>query len=165
MTMDIIGVVEERIHAEEVRVYICWGEYLEVRSNGGLTYHGGRSDCVWLRTGMGIGNILKVVEEVMRDYLSERKLWYNIEYDRSMILLVQGDADVWKLIKGNDEFSYMYVAEEDGHIRQKVQVSEAIRDRNLGGASSVGGKGGCAGVADDGIHNGGGMACVGIHGR
>ena len=45
----------------EVLVYICWGGYVEVRSNGGLTYHGGRSECVWLRKGMGIGNVMKVV--------------------------------------------------------------------------------------------------------
>ena len=38
---------------------------MEVRSDGGLTYHGGRSDCAWLRKGMGIENMVQVVEEVM----------------------------------------------------------------------------------------------------
>jgi len=82
---------------------------------------------------MRIGNILKAVEEMMGDYLGNHRLWYNAKYDRSIILLPEGDADVWKLIKGNDEFAYMFVTEEDGPISKKVQVSEVVRGRNFFG--------------------------------
>ena len=94
----------------EFLVYICWGGYVEVRSDGGLTYHGGRSDCAWLRKGMGIGNMVRVVEEVMGEGLSDRSMWFNTKYDRSMMVWMQRDVDVGKLIKGNEEFAYIYVA-------------------------------------------------------
>ena len=133
-----------------------------------MTYHGGMSDYVWVREGMRIGNVVKLMEEAMGEWLGERRLWYTTKYDRWMIFLVQGDADVWsvwKLIKGNDEFVYMHVVEKDDTIRKKVQVSEAVHGRNLKGGSCVGGKGVYVGVANNGVHNGGGMACMGIRKR
>jgi len=94
MTMDIIEVAKEGHHVGEVLIHICWGGYLEVRSNAALTYHGGRNVCVWLRKGMGIGNVQKLVEEAKGEWLGEHRLWYNTKYDWSIIFLVQGDADV-----------------------------------------------------------------------
>ena len=64
------------------------GGYVEVRSDGSLTNHGGRSDCVWPRKGMGIGNVMLVVEEVMGEGFGERKMWFTTKYDRSMMLLM-----------------------------------------------------------------------------
>lgn len=42
---------------------------MEIKTNRGLTYHGGRSDCIWLRKGVAIVNVMKVVEEVMGESL------------------------------------------------------------------------------------------------
>jgi len=46
-----------------------------------------------------------------------------------------------------------------------VQVSEAVCGCNLKESSCVSKMGGCLGVANDGVHNGGGTACVGVHVR
>jgi len=54
----------------EVLVYICWGGYVEVRSNGGWTYHGGRSNCISLMKSKGIANVMHIVEG-----LGERRMW------------------------------------------------------------------------------------------
>jgi len=159
-----MGAGEEN-HVGEVLVYICWGGYVEVRSNGGLTYHGGRRDDIWLRGGMGIGNVMKVVEEVMGECLGERRLCFNTKYNRSMILLLQRDVDVWKLTKGNDEFAYMHVVGADRPIRKKVEDSELVRGMNLEGGSSGVRKGCCVDVGIDGGDNGGGRACMVVNGR
>ena len=73
----------------------------------------------------------------------EQSLWYNIKYDRIMLMSLHRNADVCKLIKGNDEFYYMYVAEKDRPILQ-------MRDKK--GTYCMSGKGeGCTQVEDHGV--------------
>ena len=45
-----------------------------------------------------------------------------------MLLPLQRDGDVGKLVKGNDEFGYMYIAERDIPIWKSMQVSEVGRN-------------------------------------
>jgi len=44
-------------------------------------------------------------------------MWYNTKYDQNMLMALQRDGDVGKLMKGNDAFGYMYIAEKEGPIR------------------------------------------------
>ena len=41
-----------------------------------------------------------------------------------MLLPLQRDGDVGKLLKGNEEFGYMYIAERDVPIWKSVHVNE-----------------------------------------
>ena len=57
----------------------------------------------------------------MSEGLRERRLWYSTKFERNMIIPLQRDGHVVKLVKANNEFSYMYVAEKEGLIRRPVQ--------------------------------------------
>jgi len=83
------------------------------RGNGFLTYQRGSSNCVWLRQDIEVGDVVKLVERTKQEGLWERMLWYSTKYDRNMFTPLPRDGDVGKLLKGNDEFGYMYVAEKD----------------------------------------------------
>ena len=98
-------------------MYICLGGYLKRGGNGVLTYHGGISDCILMRQNIGVADVVKVEEEMMGEGFRECRLWYNTKFDRNLLMPLQRDGDVGKLIKGNDDFMYMYVAEKDGPIR------------------------------------------------
>jgi len=41
-----------------------------------------------------------------------------------MLLPLQRDGDVGKLLKGNDDFGYMYIAERDEPVWKSLNVSE-----------------------------------------
>ena len=72
---------------------------------------------------MAIGNVLKLAEEAIGEGLREHRSWYNTKYYRRMILQSQRDADVRKLIKGNDDLAYTYVAVKGCPIRKGMQVN------------------------------------------
>jgi len=82
-----------------------------------------------------------------------------------MIMLMQGNVNVQKLMKGNDEFAYMYVVDADGPIRKKVEDTDLVRGSYLEGGSLGIRKGGCVDVGANGGDNGGGRACVAVKGR
>ena len=69
--------------------------------------------------------------------LSERRMWFNTKYDQSMMLWMQQDVDVGKLIKGNEQFAYIYVAGRKGPIRKKVEVREVVTVGNLDGGAAL----------------------------
>ncbi|KAJ8420221.1 hypothetical protein Cgig2_030903 [Carnegiea gigantea] len=108
------------IVVREVFGYICLGVYLKRGGNGVLTYHGGSSDCILMRQNMGIADVVKVAEEIMGKGFRECRLWYNTKFNQNIIMPLQGDVDVVKLVKGNDEFSCMYVTKMEGLIRISV---------------------------------------------
>ncbi|KAJ8436061.1 hypothetical protein Cgig2_000357 [Carnegiea gigantea] len=103
---------------------IC--EEVEVKSgrNGVLTYQGGSRDCVWVRQNIRVDEV-KLAEEIVGEGLKGRKLWYNTKYDRSMWMLLHRDVDVCKLIKSNDEFACMYIANKDRPMMQPMHVTKA----------------------------------------
>jgi len=107
---------EQVVVVQKVFVYICWGGYLKCGGNSVLTYHGGSSDCIMVRKNMRVGDVVKVVEGMIGEGLREHGLVYTMKFDRNMIITLQRDGDVVKLVKGNDEFSYMYVAGKEGLI-------------------------------------------------
>jgi len=113
---DATIIEEQAVVAREVFVYVCWGGYLERGGNSVLTYHGGSRDCILVKGNMGVGDVVKVVQETMGKGLREHMRWYSTKFDRNMIMPLQREGDVVKLIKGNDEFLYMYVAEKEGLI-------------------------------------------------
>ena len=86
---------------------------MECGENGVLSYIGGRSDCVWFRQDMRFDDVVKVVEGTVEEGLRGYRLWYNTKYDRKMLLPLQRDGDMGKLMKGNEEFGYMYIAKRD----------------------------------------------------
>ena len=70
-----------------------------------------------------------------------------------MLLPLQRDGDVGKLLKGNEEFRYMYIAERDVPIWKFVHVSKVgghLQRRN--GGQQSGGSGSEQGAA---VANGG----------
>ena len=62
---------------------------------------------------MRFDDVVKVVEGMKQEGLQGRTLWYSTKYDWRMLLPLQRGGDVGKLVKGNDEFGYMYIAERD----------------------------------------------------
>ena len=66
--------------------------------NGVLSYQGGSSDCVWVRQDMGFHHVVKVVEGTIQEGLQGRLLWYSTKYDWKILLPLQRDGDVGKLM-------------------------------------------------------------------
>ncbi|KAJ8444821.1 hypothetical protein Cgig2_034056 [Carnegiea gigantea] len=102
-----------------------------------LTYHWGSSDCILVKVNMGVGDVMKVVGETMGEGLRERRLWYSTKFDQNMIMPLQRDGDVVKLVKGNDTFSYMYVAEKEGLIQRPIQENTILGAGELKGTCTV----------------------------
>ncbi|KAJ8423056.1 hypothetical protein Cgig2_019826 [Carnegiea gigantea] len=70
---------------------------------------------------MGVLDMLRLVEEVMREGLRGRLMWYSLKCNQMELLPLGRDADMGKLMKGNDEYAYVYVAgSEDGGVRAKA---------------------------------------------
>ena len=124
MRMEGNGGVHEVLSVREVFLYLCWGGQLECGGNGLLSYVGGRNDCVWLRQDMRFEDVVKAVEGTIEERLRGRTLWYSTKYDRKMLMQLQRDGDVGKLVKENDKFGYTYIAERDVPMWKSVHVNE-----------------------------------------
>ena len=108
---------------------------------------------------MGFDNVVKVVERMIQEGLQERTLWYSTKYDQKISLLLQRDWDVGKLVKGNNEFEYMYIAEKEVPIWKSMQVSKV--DRNFQGTCCRGQQsGGCMHEKGAAFGNGGGTSAL-----
>ncbi|KAJ8429581.1 hypothetical protein Cgig2_023787 [Carnegiea gigantea] len=81
---------------------------------GKVMLPGGRKDCVWVKENMGVLEVLRIVEEAMGEGTRGQRMWY------------RWDSDVKKLMKENDEYAYLYVAESKGR---------SSTDRGRGGAT------------------------------
>ncbi|KAJ8425718.1 hypothetical protein Cgig2_015866 [Carnegiea gigantea] len=120
---------EEAVLGREVFMYVCWEGYLEHGGNSVLTYHRGSSDCIFVRENMGVDDVVKIVEETIDGY--------TMKFDRNVIIPLQRDGDVVKLVKGNDEFSYMFVGEKEGLIQRSMQEKPVVGAAELKDACGV----------------------------
>ena len=81
---------------------------------------------MWITQGMTFDEVVKVVEATIEEGLRGRRLLYSTKYDRKMLLPLQRDGDVGKLLKGNDDFGYKYIAERDVPMWKSLNVSEGV---------------------------------------
>jgi len=81
---------------------------------------------------MRIGEIWKVLEKEMRESMSGHKVWYSLQFDRSLLMPFAINEDIMKLVRGNDTHAYLYVDGEGG------PSNVALRE----GGKVVGGNGG-----------------------
>ncbi|KAJ8447210.1 hypothetical protein Cgig2_030441 [Carnegiea gigantea] len=136
-TKEVTVLEEQAVVGREVFVYVCWGEYLEHGGNSMLTYHGGSSDCILVRENIGLGHVVKVVEEMIDEGLRERGMWYTMKFYQNVLMSLQRDGDVVKSVIGNDEFSYMYVGEKKGLIQRSMQEKPNVGAAKLKGECKV----------------------------
>jgi len=148
------GGLHEGMSGREVFLYLCWGGQLECGGNGLLSYVGGRTDCVWLRHDMRLEDVIKAVEGTIEEGLRGRTLWYSTKYDRKMLMQLQRDGDVGKLVKGNEEYGYMYIVERDVPMWKSVHVKE-VGDTLGGCCGSQQSGGGGSSEEGRGVRNGG----------
>ncbi|KAJ8444545.1 hypothetical protein Cgig2_000824 [Carnegiea gigantea] len=87
-------------------VYVCWGGYVEERVGMMVSYQGGRKDCVWVKEDMTAVEVMMLVEAAMGEGLKGRVMWLSLKYDRRQLIRLGRDADVMKLMKGNEEYSW-----------------------------------------------------------
>ncbi|KAJ8449683.1 LOW QUALITY PROTEIN: hypothetical protein Cgig2_001339 [Carnegiea gigantea] len=123
--------------------YVCFvGGMLVESRDGKVTYEGGSRKCMVVREGMGAKQLLKMVREITRSDMSEEKLWYSLNYDREMLVVVEGDNNV--IFKGNDEYGYMYVAENAGPVRRPHARAAVCESRvpNIGEGKQIARSGG-----------------------
>ena len=88
-----------------------------------------------------------------------------MKFDRRIVVRFGRDRDLLKLMKGNDEFTFMYVGGKDGLSRGAVEVraEEIPLCATIAGREGVGylnRKGGYAVGSSDG-HDGGGSTTSG----
>ncbi|KAJ8423072.1 hypothetical protein Cgig2_009341 [Carnegiea gigantea] len=151
--------------AKEVVFYVCFGGYIEEVSNRRVLYVGGRTECVWMWENVGEVAAIKLVEEVLGECLGECTLWFSMKFDRRIVVPFGRDGDLLKLMKGNDEFIFMYVGGKDGPSRVAVEVrNEEIplcaTTARREGVGCLNRKGGDAGGSGD-RHDGGGSTTSG----
>ena len=75
---------------------------------------GGRKECVWVKENMGMLKVLRLVDEVMWEAVRGQRMWYSLKCNRFKLLPLGQDGNVKKLMKGNDEYAYLYVAVSEG---------------------------------------------------
>ncbi|KAJ8423109.1 hypothetical protein Cgig2_004477 [Carnegiea gigantea] len=66
---------------------------------------------------MGIEEVRRMVMETIDGDLLVHKVWYNLKYDKQMLMPVEGDRDMRMIFKENDEHSYLYVGNNYGPRR------------------------------------------------
>ncbi|KAJ8419911.1 hypothetical protein Cgig2_000658 [Carnegiea gigantea] len=83
------------------------GRVVRGRSVGKVMLPGGRKDSAWVKKNMGVLKVLRSVEEAMGE-----------------LLPLGRDGDVKKLMKGNDEYAYLYVAGSEGPCKLGLKVDK-----------------------------------------
>ncbi|KAJ8425362.1 hypothetical protein Cgig2_032878 [Carnegiea gigantea] len=117
-----------------------------------------RKDCVWVKENMGVLEVLRIVEEAMGEGIRDWHMWYSLKCNRLELLPLGQDGDVKKLMKGNDEYAYLYVAGSEGSCVGRVYGNEACEEQWKGGGYTDHARGGAT------VDAVGGIACV-VDGR
>ncbi|KAJ8428708.1 hypothetical protein Cgig2_025699 [Carnegiea gigantea] len=100
MDVDSVVVGNDGV-GKELVIYVLWGQELEEGGDRKVTYMGQSTKCIVLKEGMAMEEVPRLVIEIIRNDFSERKLWYNLKYDRQMVVTVEGDVDMRMVFKGN----------------------------------------------------------------
>ncbi|KAJ8422965.1 LOW QUALITY PROTEIN: hypothetical protein Cgig2_002714 [Carnegiea gigantea] len=99
-----------------------------------------------LKENMGLEELRREVSETTGIELT--KLWYNLKYDRGMVMKLEGDDDVRMFMKGNDEHGYLYMGESN-RLKSGRDRDDIVQQ----GCNGVGVKRaavrGCGGCSDD----------------
>ncbi|KAJ8431233.1 hypothetical protein Cgig2_020778 [Carnegiea gigantea] len=90
---------------------------------------GGRKDCVLVKENMNVLEVLRIVKEAMREGIKCRRMWYSLKHNRLELLPLGQGGDVKKLMKGNDEYTYLYVAGSEGPCVGGVHGNEACEEQ------------------------------------
>jgi len=138
--------------AKETVVYVCWGGVLQDGGNDTMTYVGGNTRCVWVSQGMGVEDVWKLLEGVVREGVKDQKMWYNLKYDQRLMIELQSDADLRSLIWGNDAHAYLYITGVGEPHTRPVELTEQRPRRDCDGTMTAGVQlGGClSGVVAEG---------------
>ena len=88
--------------------------------NGMVAYKGGRKDYLWVKEKTSILELQMSMEDVMREGLGNRVVWYSLKYDRREVIRLGRDVDVEKSIKGHEEYAYVYVAGDEDPFTREV---------------------------------------------
>ncbi|KAJ8439204.1 hypothetical protein Cgig2_003417 [Carnegiea gigantea] len=88
---------------------------------------GGRKDCVQVKENMGVVKVMRLVEEAMGEGIRGRLVWYSLKCNRMELLPLGRDGDVRKLMKVNDEHTYLYVAGSEGLCVGRLYGNEAYK--------------------------------------
>ena len=59
---------------------------MEEWSNGMVAYKGGRKDCLWVNEKTSALELRMLGEDVMREGLDNRVMWYSLTYDRREVI-------------------------------------------------------------------------------
>ncbi|KAJ8432866.1 hypothetical protein Cgig2_033871 [Carnegiea gigantea] len=78
-----------------------------------------RKDCVWVKKNMGVLEVLRIAEEAMGEGIRGQRMWYSLKCNQLDLLPLGRDGDVKKLMKGNDEYTYLYVVGSEGPCVQR----------------------------------------------
>ncbi|KAJ8434229.1 hypothetical protein Cgig2_005908 [Carnegiea gigantea] len=101
---------------------------------------GGRKDYVWMKEHMSVLEVLRLVEEAMGEGLPGWQMWYSLKCNRFELLPLGRDGDVKKLMKGNDEYTYLYVEGSEGLCVGWVHGNEACKGQSRGVAIVIVGR-------------------------
>jgi len=92
-----------------------------------------------LKEGVGLEEVRRMVSEITNDVLTVHKLWYNLKYDRGMVMELERDGDLRMFLKGNDERWYLYVGDNNGPKRRaQKQRGVMIMASFVGEATGIG---------------------------
>ncbi|KAJ8435885.1 hypothetical protein Cgig2_010918 [Carnegiea gigantea] len=108
------------------------GRVVKGRSGGKIILLAGKKDCVWVKKNMGVLEVLQLVEEAMGEGIRGRRMWYRLKCNRLELLPLGRDVDVKKLMKGNDEYAYLYATGSEGPCVGRVLGNEACKGQLRG---------------------------------
>ena len=76
---------------------------------------------------MGEAADMKLVDKVLKESLGKRKLWFSMKFDRRILALVGRYGDLLKLVKGNDEYAFLYMSGKDrpSHVAWECTVKQS----------------------------------------
>ena len=82
----------------------------------------------------------------MGESVRGRHVWYNLKFDRRLLMPFEKDKDVMKSVRGNDEHAYLYIAGKEGPRARPLRGSQQVAGADGGAAVAAVGTVGEVGV-------------------
>ena len=77
----------------------------------------------------GVEELRRMVRENVGGGVIEQKLWYNLNYGRHTLPLLEGDMNVRTMFKEKDEHEYLHMDENDCPMRYVWEARQQAKDR------------------------------------
>jgi len=124
-----VAIKEDVGGGREIVLCLLWRGMLEQSVDGKITYEGGSRKSMVLKEAIMTEKVQRMVMEIIGSDFSKQKVLYNLKSGQTMLMPVEGDADVRMIFKGNDEHDSLYMGGVNGPRRRVRRAAAECEGR------------------------------------